>query len=104
MRAHEHIKFWHDTTLSNLELLRATDVTHAFAPHTHETYTNPGEYRASHVMHRLCGFGTVRDGSAHHKLAALLVMALPLKLGIALAALVGIAVGLTLELKKTTSI
>jgi 4-azaleucine resistance transporter AzlC len=36
--------------------------------------------------------------------AALLVIALPLKLGIALAALVGIAVGLTLEMKKTQSL
>ena len=38
MRAHEHIKFWHDATLSNLELLHATYVTHTFAPHTHEGY------------------------------------------------------------------
>jgi predicted branched-subunit amino acid permease len=37
-------------------------------------------------------------------LAALLVIALPLKLGIALAELVGIAVGLTLEMKKTQSL
>lgn len=36
-------------------------------------------------------------------LTALLVIAFPLKLGIAIAALVGIAVGLTLELKKTPS-
>jgi AraC-like DNA-binding protein len=38
MSAHEHIKFWHDATLSNLELLHATYVTHSFAPHTHEGY------------------------------------------------------------------
>lgn len=38
MSAHEHVKFWHDTTLSNLELLHATYVTHTFAPHTHEGY------------------------------------------------------------------
>jgi AraC-like DNA-binding protein len=38
MNAHEHIKFWHDATLSNLELLYATYVTHSFAPHTHEGY------------------------------------------------------------------
>lgn len=38
MSAYEHIKFWHDTTLSNLELLHATYVTHTFAPHTHEGY------------------------------------------------------------------
>ncbi len=38
MSAHEHIKFWHDTTLSNLELLHATYVTHTFAPHIHEGY------------------------------------------------------------------
>jgi len=37
MSTHEHIKFWHDAALSNLELLHATYVTHAFAPHTHET-------------------------------------------------------------------
>ena len=35
---HEHIKFWHDAALSNLELLHATYVTHTFAPHTHEGY------------------------------------------------------------------
>lgn len=38
MRAHEHVKFWHDATLSDLELLHATYVTHTFAPHTHEGY------------------------------------------------------------------
>ena len=38
MSAHEHAKFWHDSTLSNLELLHATYVTHSFAPHTHEGY------------------------------------------------------------------
>ena len=38
MSTHEHVKFWHDTTLSNLELLHATYVTHTFAPHTHEGY------------------------------------------------------------------
>src|SRR5206468_10772528 len=38
MSAHEHAKFWQDTTLSNLELLHATYVTHTFAPHTHEGY------------------------------------------------------------------
>jgi len=38
MRAHERVKFWHDTSLSDLELLHATYVTHTFAPHTHEGY------------------------------------------------------------------
>ncbi|MBZ5686410.1 MAG: AraC family transcriptional regulator [Acidobacteriia bacterium] len=38
MSANEYVKFWHDTTLSNLELLRATYVTHSFAPHAHEGY------------------------------------------------------------------
>jgi AraC-like DNA-binding protein len=38
MRAHEHVKFWHDATLSDLELLHATYVTHTFVPHTHEGY------------------------------------------------------------------
>src|SRR6266550_1611836 len=38
MSAHEHAKFWQDTTLSNLELLHATYVTHTFAPHTHVGY------------------------------------------------------------------
>jgi AraC-like DNA-binding protein len=38
MSAYEHIKFWHDATLDNLELLHATYVTHIFAPHTHESY------------------------------------------------------------------
>ena len=31
-------KLWHDPDLGNLELLRATYVTHAFAPHAHEGY------------------------------------------------------------------
>jgi AraC-like DNA-binding protein len=34
----EKINFWHDPTLSNLELLHATYITHRFAPHTHESY------------------------------------------------------------------
>src|SRR5205085_9803943 len=38
MSANEHIKFWHDAALSNLELLHATYVTHTFAPHSHEGY------------------------------------------------------------------
>lgn len=38
MGVHEHVKFWHDTALSNLELLHATYVTHTFALHTHEGY------------------------------------------------------------------
>jgi AraC-like DNA-binding protein len=38
MSAFEHVKFWCDTSLSDLELLRATYVTHTFAPHTHEGY------------------------------------------------------------------
>ncbi len=37
-KAREHIKFWHDDTLSHLELLHATYVTHTFAPHTHDGY------------------------------------------------------------------
>jgi len=34
----EHTQFWRDPALSNLELLRATYITHAFAPHIHEGY------------------------------------------------------------------
>ena len=34
----EHIKYWQDPTLSNLELLHATYVTQTFAAHTHENY------------------------------------------------------------------
>lgn len=37
-QAQENAKFWHDKTLDNLELLRATYITHAFAPHAHEGY------------------------------------------------------------------
>jgi AraC-like DNA-binding protein len=36
--AQEHTHFWRDPALNNLELLRATYITHAFAPHTHEGY------------------------------------------------------------------
>jgi AraC-like DNA-binding protein len=35
---HEQATFWRDPALSNLELLRATYITHAFAPHMHEGY------------------------------------------------------------------
>jgi AraC-like DNA-binding protein len=38
MTAREQIKFWHEPTLNNLELLHARYVTHAFAPHIHEGY------------------------------------------------------------------
>ena len=38
MNTHEHVKFWHDAALGDLELLHATYITHAFAPHTHEGY------------------------------------------------------------------
>jgi AraC-like DNA-binding protein len=34
----EHTQFWREPALSNLELLHATYVTHAFAPHIHEGY------------------------------------------------------------------
>lgn len=37
-RLAETAKFWHDHTLGDLELLRATYITHAFAPHIHEGY------------------------------------------------------------------
>jgi len=38
MNMHEYIKFWHDPTLDNLELIHATYVTHSFSPHMHEGY------------------------------------------------------------------
>lgn len=34
----ETAKFWHDRALGDLEILRATYITHAFAPHIHEGY------------------------------------------------------------------
>lgn len=37
-RAGEQVTFWRDSRLSNLEVLRATFITHTFAPHTHEGY------------------------------------------------------------------
>jgi AraC-like DNA-binding protein/quercetin dioxygenase-like cupin family protein len=36
--AGEKVTFWRDSSLSNLEFLRATFIKHAFAPHTHEGY------------------------------------------------------------------
>ncbi|HEY0753871.1 MAG TPA: AraC family transcriptional regulator [Ktedonobacteraceae bacterium] len=36
--AREKVTFWRDATLDNLELLRATFITHAFVPHLHEGY------------------------------------------------------------------
>jgi AraC-like DNA-binding protein len=35
---HENVKFWRDFHLNNLELLRATYITHTFAPHIHEGF------------------------------------------------------------------
>jgi len=35
---HENVKFWRDLHLDNLELLRATYVTHTFSPHVHEGF------------------------------------------------------------------
>ena len=35
---HENVKFWRDLQLDNLELLRATYVTHTFSPHVHEGF------------------------------------------------------------------
>lgn len=37
-RSQETAKFWHDPTLQNLEMLRATYVTHTFSRHTHDGY------------------------------------------------------------------
>lgn len=34
----EKVKFWRDPAFSNLELLRATYITHSFSPHTHEGF------------------------------------------------------------------
>jgi AraC-like DNA-binding protein len=36
--ARETARFWCDTSLQNLELLRANYITHVFAPHAHEGY------------------------------------------------------------------
>ena len=38
MNAREHTHFWHDPTLSDLELLHATYITHSFTPHMHDHY------------------------------------------------------------------
>lgn len=38
VRTGEQVTFWRDSRLSNLEVLRATFITHTFAPHTHEGY------------------------------------------------------------------
>ena len=35
---HDQVKFWRDPHLDNLELLRATYVTHTFSPHVHENF------------------------------------------------------------------
>lgn len=38
MGRQERVMFWRDPTLNNLEVLRATYITHSFAPHVHEGY------------------------------------------------------------------
>jgi AraC-like DNA-binding protein len=37
-RSEERAKFWRDPALNNLEMLRATYITHTFSRHTHEGY------------------------------------------------------------------
>jgi AraC-like DNA-binding protein len=37
-QTHEQVTFWRDPAFNNLELLRATYITHTFAPHMHEGY------------------------------------------------------------------
>ncbi len=52
-RVHEQITFWRDPTLNNLELLRATYITHSFAPHIHEGYAiGVIDKGAEHFMYR----------------------------------------------------
>jgi len=56
MTVQEEVKFWCDPALDNLELLRATYVTHAFSPHVHEGFaigvvqqgTTSTSYRHTH--------------------------------------------------------
>ncbi len=38
MLSHEKVKYWRDLNLTSLELLRATYITHSFAPHAHEGF------------------------------------------------------------------
>lgn len=38
MLPHEKVKYWRDLNLPHLELLRATYITHTFAPHAHEGF------------------------------------------------------------------
>lgn len=53
----EHTKFWRDPHVHNVELLHATYLTHAFAPHSHEGFAigviDEGVERFSyrHIMH-----------------------------------------------------
>ena len=73
MSAHEHTKFWYDATLSNLELLHATYVTHAFAPHTHEGYAigiiekgaEQFAYRKSHHIAPVGSIVFINPGEMH---------------------------------------
>ncbi|MBI4780252.1 MAG: AraC family transcriptional regulator [Oscillatoriophycideae cyanobacterium NC_groundwater_1537_Pr4_S-0.65um_50_18] len=38
LQSTEQVKFWRDPALNNIEMLRATYVTHSFSRHTHEGY------------------------------------------------------------------
>jgi AraC-like DNA-binding protein len=52
-RLHEQITFWRDPAFNNLELLRATYITHSFAPHIHEGYAiGVIDKGAEHFMYR----------------------------------------------------
>lgn len=56
MTRQEQVKFWRDPYLENLELLRATYITHTFSPHAHEGFaigvvqkgTTTTSYRHAH--------------------------------------------------------
>src|SRR5690349_12656322 len=78
MSTHERVKFWHDAALSNLELLHASYVTHAFAPHIHEGYAigviekgaEQFAYRRSHHVAPVGSIVFINPGEMHTGSAA----------------------------------
>ena len=69
----DRAKFWRDPQLGNLELLRATYVTHVFAPHAHEGYAigviekgvQVSAFHRNNVLMPAGSVAAINPGAAH---------------------------------------
>lgn len=74
----EKVRFWRDPALSDLELLRATYITHSFSPHTHEGFaigviidgTEAFAYRGTRYAAPAGSIVVIQPGEVHTGYAA----------------------------------